>query len=148
MFLFERNDWIWGADRNQNSQQQVAGRITTQGGSCAGRPYASQKAQTRRGGKQNKTKKKSTSFLHFCTLLSLTTLHTKLPVNHPHPASLCLHGDLIPAGGEGGEKMPTRAPLTLPLDQTRLCSTARSGCGPTAAHSRSRGADTQGRGFV
>ena len=28
MFLFELNDWIWGADMNQNGWQQVARRIT------------------------------------------------------------------------------------------------------------------------
>ena len=43
---------------------------------------------------------------------------------------------------------PLQPVLPLPLDQTRPCSTAQSGCGPTAAHSRSRGADTRGRGSV
>lgn len=55
MFSFELNDWIWGATTNQNSQQQVAGRVTTHAGSCAGRPDAFQKAKTGRGGgEQNK----------------------------------------------------------------------------------------------
>lgn len=126
---------------NQNSRQQVA-RITTQAGSYAGRPYAFQKAQTRGRGKKEEGKHILSAL---CALIALTTLHTKLRAIHPpegcSPIQLpsALAGHLTPLRGH----VPT-----VPLDQTRLCSTAQSGCGLTAARSRSRGADTRGRGSV
>lgn len=100
MFAFELNDWIWGADRNPNSRQQVA-RIISQAGSYAGRPYAFQKAPTR-GEKKQRRKAHS-----FCSSmpLSLSPHGTQSsepviplkspPQPAPEPAPLC-HGRTPP----------------------------------------------------
>lgn len=69
------------------------------------------------------------------------------PTGPPDLAFLCSLWGPCPTS-EDVTHVPSMAHLDPPLDQTRLCSTAQIGCGPTAARSKSRGADTQGRDFV
>lgn len=133
---------------NHNDGQQVA-RITVQAGSDARRPSAFQKAQTRRERKNPTTKEKGTLFLVPSPYLSHHR-HTKLSAIHQPPPRVL--PSQLPSATAGhltpSPQNPRPHVRSLPSDQTRLGSTARSGCGPTAARSRSRGADTQGRGSV
>lgn len=72
---------------NRNSWQQVA--ITTQAGSYAGRPYAFQKAHTRGEKEKEKNRKAKPILSALCTLISGTTLHTKLRAIHPGKGAPC-----------------------------------------------------------
>lgn len=90
---------------------------------------------------EENTKKKSTFVLVPSLVLSHDPAHRAQ--SQPRP------GKVLPKPApprRAGHPAPPGPPPTLPSDRTRLCSTARSGCGPTAARSRSREAGTRGRG--
>lgn len=147
MFLLELNKWILGFGMNQNSWQHMESGKIIQAGSLLwgllcfpGIPNRSVKEKSQQRGKS-------------CSFCSPGTLH--LPP-HAHRLTencfLPIPTPSFPMFMIGWcwryEPHSTMALLDPPLNQTHLCSTAQSECGLIAVHSRSRGADTPGKGFV